>query len=176
MSSLLRPRVPRPPSQPISRQREQIRPEPRDKGPGPPEEGPGPQEEGPGPQEERPGPQEEGLWTSGREALDLRNRGLDLRKSSWAPLGEPLGESWPLGALLEASGPPQQVLETAPGRPEGTEETGFELIRDQIPSQNEPRRVPNRGPKAIQAENCEALMFSNSCKDFNDFSCPRLSF
>ena len=78
---------------------------------------------------------------------------MDLRKSSWAPLGEPLGESWPLGALLEASGPPQQVLETAPGRPEATEETGFNHLGGQKAAEQEAKKVQNRVQEATRSEN-----------------------
>ena len=94
------------------------------------------------------------------KSLDMPEEGFQGR----------MWRSWmPLGALLEASGPPQQVLETAPGRPEGTEETGFSMPGGQIPSQKEARRVPNRGPKTIRAENSKTLNFNDSCRDFNDF-------
>ena len=32
------------------------------------------------------------------------------------------------------------------------------------------QRVPNRAPEATRTENCETLIFDDSCKDFNDFS------
>ena len=78
--------------------------------------------------------------------------------------------SWTaLGALLEISETQKTLLGSALGRPKGTLEIGFELIGGQIPSQNEPRRVPNRGPKAVQAENGKTIKIVDSCKDFNDF-------
>ena len=78
--------------------------------------------------------------------------------------------SWSaLGALLDISETPKTLLGSALGRPKGTLEIGFELIGGQIPSKNEPRRVPNRGPKAVQAQNGRALIFNDSCKDFDDF-------
>ena len=46
----------------------------------------------------------------------------------------------------------------------------------QIPSQKGPRRVQKRGPKAIQAENGETTKIADSCKDFNDFLGPELTF
>ena len=70
--------------------------------------------------------------------------------------------SWtPLGALLEALGAEKSNLGSALGRPEGTEETDFELPGGQIPSQKKPRKVPNPGPKAIRAENSD--FFKNRC-------------
>ena len=101
-------------------------------------------------------------------------------KSILGPLGELLELSWQpgglleaawnaLGALLEASGFQNTLLRSALGRPKGTLEIGFGLHGDQIPSQKGPRRVPNRGPKAVQAENCETLIFNDSCRYFNDF-------
>ena len=87
-----------------------------------------------------------------------------------------MGRAWtPLGALLEALGAKQSSLGSALGRPEGTEETVFKLIGGQIPSQNEPRRVPNRGPKTIRAENSKTLFFDDNCRDSNDFLGLRLS-
>ena len=69
--------------------------------------------------------------------------------------------SWkPLGALLEALGAGKTYLGSALGRPEGTEETDFELPGGQIPCQKKPRIVPNPGPKAIRAENSD--FFKNS--------------
>ena len=40
-------------------------------------------------------------------------------------------------------------------------------------AQKESRRVPNRGPKAIRAENCKTLIFNDLCKDSNDLSGAR---
>ena len=37
----------------------------------------------------------------------------------------------------------------------------------------EPKRVPNRAPEATRAENGETLIFDDSTKDFNGFSCLR---
>ena len=41
------------------------------------------------------------------------------------------------------------------------------------PPKKVPRRVQNRGPKAIQAGNGKTLIFNDSCKDSNDFSGAR---
>ena len=88
--------------------------------------------------------------------------------ASWPPAGL-LERSWrPLGALLEALGAEKQVWGSALGRPKGSYETGFSHLGGQMPSQNEPRRVPNPGPKAIQAENGDTLIFDVSTRDFND--------
>ena len=95
---------------------------------------------------------------------------------SWRPLGYGsflggliLTPSWPLGALLEASGPQKSNWGSAPGRPEATWETGFSYLGGQIPSQKEPRRVPNRGPKAVQDENGKTLKFDECLTKFVDF-------
>ena len=93
----------------------------------------------------------------------------ELLELSWQP-GGLLEASWnALGALLEAFGarksnwkrfldgprPPRRLVSALPG--------------GQIPSQREPRRAPNRGPKAVQAQNGKTLIFNDGCKDFNDF-------
>ena len=95
---------------------------------------------------------------------------------SWRPLGSCcpfcaliLPSTWPLGALLEASGPQKSNWGSAPGRPEATWETGFSYLGGQIPSQKEPRRVPNRGPKAVQDENGKTLKFDECLTKFVDF-------
>ena len=100
------------------------------------------------------------------ELLQLSGQPGGLLEVSWNALGE----------LLEAFEVQKTLLGSALGRPKGTLEIGFDLHGDQISSQNEPRRVPDRGPKAVQAENGETFIFNDSCKDFNDLSCPRLSF
>ena len=77
----------------------------------------------------------------------------ELLELSWQP-GGLLEASWnALGALLEISETQKTLLGSALGRPKGTLEIGFELIGGQIPSKNELRRVPNQGPKAVQAQN-----------------------
>ena len=48
---------------------------------------------------------------------------------------------------------PTRVIGSALGWPKATVETGFSHLGGQIPSQKDPRRVPNRGPKAVQVEN-----------------------
>ena len=40
----------------------------------------------------------------------------------------------------------------------------------------ETKRVPNRAPEATRAENDETLIFNDSTKDFNEFSCLRATF
>ena len=40
----------------------------------------------------------------------------------------------------------------------------------------EPKRVPNRAPEATRTENGKTLIFDDSTKDFNDFSCLRAPF
>ena len=99
-----------------------------------------------------------------------------LLESSWRLFGDGsfsggliLTPSWPLGALLDASGPQKSNWGTALGRSEATEETGFNLPGGKIPSQNEPRSVQKQDPKAVQAENGETTKITDSCKDFNDF-------
>ena len=69
-----------------------------------------------------------------------------------------------------ASGPKKIKLGSALGRLKGTKETGFSMPGGQIPSQKEPRRVPNRGPKMVQAQNGKTLIFNEPCKDFNYLS------
>ena len=93
------------------------------------------------------------------ELLELSGQPGGLLEASWNALGE----------LLEASGSPKTLLGSALGRPKGTLEIGFDHLGRQMPSQKEPRRVPNRGPKAVQAENDETLIFNDGCKDFNYF-------
>ena len=93
----------------------------------------------------------------------------ELLELSWQPQGL-LEASWnALGALLRALGAEKTKLGSALGRPKGTLEIGFSDLGGQKPSQNEPRRVPNRGPKAVQAENGETTKIADSSKDFNDF-------
>ena len=65
------------------------------------------------------------------------------------------GSQGRLGAVL---GPLEAMLEPSGG---------------QKAPKMEPKRVPNRAPEATRAENCETLIFDDSCKDFNDFSCLR---
>ena len=67
-------------------------------------------------------------------------------------LGGSLGR---LGAVL---GPLEAMLEPSGGQ--------------KAPNM-EPQTVPNRDPEATAAENCETLIFDDSTKDFNDFSCLR---
>ena len=91
--------------------------------------------------------------------MELSGQPGGLLERSWNALGE----------LLEAFEVQKTLFGSALGQPKGTLEIGFDLHGDHIPSQNEPRRVPNRGPKAIQAENGETLIFNDGCKDFHDF-------
>ena len=43
-------------------------------------------------------------------------------------------------------------------------------------AQNRAQKGPNRAPEATRAENGEHLIFYDSTKDFNDFSCLRVPF
>ena len=113
-------------------------------------------------------------WTAPKSTPKWVQNGV--LEPSWRPLGYGsfwggliLTPSWPLGALLDASGPQKSNWGTAPGRPEATWETGFSYLGGQIPSQKEPRRVPNRGPKAVQAENGKTLKFDECLTKFVDF-------
>ena len=90
-----------------------------------------------------------------------------LLEASWRLLGA-LKKAWSAkgwlpgayGALLERSWrPPGPPKTSALGRPEGTQETGFSDLGGQMPSQKEFRRVPNQGPKVIQAENVKITNF-----------------
>ena len=83
---------------------------------------------------------------------------LDVLEASWSPEKSLVGPRrasrgvWgALGRLLERS---WKLLEPKKLSLDRLLD-GFELIGGQIHSQNEPRRVPNRGPKAIRAENGE---------------------
>ena len=88
---------------------------------------------------------------------------------SWRPLGygspfraRILPSILALGALLEASRGPTNNLEAALGRPQAGLETRFTYLGGPEGPKKEPGRVPNRGPKTIQAENGETLIF-NEC-------------
>ena len=77
------------------------------------------------------------------------------------------------GAVLEAY---KRRLGGSPGRLGavlGALEAMLEPSGGQKAPKMEPQRVPNRAPEATRAENCETLIFDDSCKDFNDFSCLR---
>ena len=84
----------------------------------------------------------EGLLERSWRALGAILGGLGAQKSNW-------------NQLLDGPRPPRRLVSALPG--------------GQIPSQREPRRVPNRGPKTIRAENSKTLIFNDSCEDFNDF-------
>ena len=93
----------------------------------------------------------------------------ELLELSWQP-GGLLEASWnALGALLGASGVQKTLLGSALGRPKGTLETAFSDLGSQMPSQKEPWRVPNRGPKVIQAENGKIIKLVHCTQDFLDF-------
>ena len=82
------------------------------------------------------------LWENSWNALRALLDAFGAQKSNWK-------------RLLDGPRPPRRLVSALPG--------------GQIPSQKEPRRVPNRGPKTIRAENSKTLIFNDSCKDFNDF-------
>ena len=65
------------------------------------------------------------------------------------------GSQGRLGAVL---GPLEAMLESSGG---------------QKAPKMEAKRVPYRAPDATRAENGETLIFDDSTKDFNDFSCLR---
>ena len=72
-----------------------------------------------------------GLWPLGR-----------LLERSWTPPSPPTS-NWK--RLLDGPRPPRRLVSALPG--------------SQMASQKEPRRVPNRGPKTIRAENRKTLFF-----------------
>ena len=82
-----------------------------------------------------------GLWPLGR-----------LLERSWTPPSPPTS-NWK--RLLDGPRPPRRLVSALPG--------------GQMPSQKEPRRVPNRGPKTIRVENSKTLVFVDGCRDFNYF-------
>ena len=88
-----------------------------------------------------------GLWAWNSPCIEHRTKKKRLRRSQ-GRLGAVLG---PLEAMLEPSG-------------------------GQKAPKMEPKRVPNRAPEATRAENGETLIFDDSTKDFNDFSCLRAAF
>ena len=113
-----------------------------------------------------PKPFENGPYNCSKTALKSIREPLGAVWAAWRSLGGLLERSW--SALGGIRGP-NKVIGSALGRPKSSLETGFSHLGGQIPSQKVPRRVPNRGPKAIQAENGETLIFNDGCKDFNDF-------
>ena len=92
--------------------------------------------------------------------MDLRKRGLDLRKSSWAPLGEPLGESWPLGGLLEVSsrtfGAIVEAIGAILGRSKTNYEIGFSHLGGQKAAEKDAKRVQHRVQEAGRAQNTKS--------------------
>ena len=58
----------------------------------------------------------------------------------------------------------------------GALEAMLQPSRGQKAPKMEPKRVPNRGPKATRTENGKTLIFDDRIKDFNDFSCLRAPF
>ena len=78
---------------------------------------------------------------------------------SWTPLGPP---KYYRERLLDGPKPPRRSVSACLGA--------------KWAPKRSPRRVPNRDPKAIRAENGKTLFFNDSCKDFNDFSGVRALF
>ena len=70
---------------------------------------------------------------------------------------------------MEAFGTQKTKLESALGRPKGTEEIGFALLEGQMNAQKAPRRVLKLVPKANQAENCKTIKVIDSRQDFHGF-------
>ena len=100
----------------------------------------------------------------------------ELLELSWQP-GGLLEASWnALGALLEAFGAQKSNWKRLLDGPRPLRRLVSALPGGQIPSQKEPWRVPNRGPKTIRAEHTKTLIFNDDCKDFSDFLGPRLFF
>ena len=93
----------------------------------------------------------------------------ELLELSWQP-GGLLEASWnALGALLEAFGAQKSNWKRLLAGPRPPRRLVSALPGGQIPSQMGPRRVSNRDPKAVQAQNGKTLIFNDPCKDFNDF-------
>ena len=102
---------------------------------------------------------------------------IRIAPSTRKPSESLLEASWnALEALLEAFGAQKSNWKRRLDGPRPPRRLVSALPGGQIPSQKEPRRVPNRGPKTIRAENSKTLIFNDSCGDFNDFWGPRLSF
>ena len=90
----------------------------------------------------------------------------ELLELSWQP-GGLLEASWnALGALLEAFGAQKSNWKRLLDGPRPLRRLVSALPGGQMPSQKEPRRVPNRGPKAVQAQNSKTLFFNDSCPRF----------
>ena len=101
---------------------------------------------------------------------------------------EALGEPWGrlgragggLGGILGGAGAVLEASKTRLGGSVGrlgavlrALEAMLEPSGGQKAPKMEPKRVPNRAPEATRAENGETLIFDDSTKDFNDFSCLR---
>ena len=90
------------------------------------------------------------------------------------------GRLWPLGRLLERSwtrlGPQKSNWNRLLDGPRPPRRSVSACLGAKWAPKRSPRRVPNRDPKAIRAENGKTLFFNDSCKDFNDFSGVRALF
>ena len=97
-------------------------------------------------------------------------------RASWRAPGAVLAAWRPLGASWK---PPGSVLEASWSRPEASwspleaswKRLGGSWSRPgaQKPPKMDPKKDPNRGPKAVRAENCKTLIFYDSTKDLLDF-------
>ena len=87
------------------------------------------------------------------------------------------GGLWPLGRLLERSwtrmGPQKTNWNRLLDGPRPPRRSVSACLGAKWAPKRSPRRVPNRGPKAIRAENGKTLIFNDLCKDSNDFSGAR---
>ena len=97
----------------------------------------------------------------------------ELLELSWQP-GGLLEASWnALGALLEAFGAQKSNWKRLLDGPRPPRRSVSACLGTEWAPKTNPRRVPNRGPKAIRAENGKTLIFNDLCKDSNDFSGAR---
>ena len=80
-----------------------------------------------------------------------------------------LTSSWPLGALLDASGAEKKILGAALGRSKRNSKRGFSYLGGQKAPKTEPGRVPNRVPEATRTKNvssCKTMFFLMDCSGF----------
>ena len=103
-------------------------------------------------------------------SLFLSQKLFKMVSESHLRRGSPQKASWrPLGTLLEAFGAQKSNWKRLLDGPRPPRRLVSALPGSQMPSQKQPRRVPNRGPKMVQAQNGKTLIFNDSCRDFNDF-------